>query len=49
VRSTPWHPECQEYRILGIKQCLKKFCSGRLDEWAGWIRSWREKILTNEK
>jgi len=42
VRSTPWHPECQEYRNLDIKKCLRKFCSERLDEWAGWIRSWRE-------
>jgi len=42
VRSTPWHPECQEYKNFDIKQCLKIFCSKRLDEWVGWIRSWRE-------
>jgi len=42
VKSTPWHPECQEYRNFDIKECLKIFCSNRLDEWINWIRSWRE-------
>lgn len=42
VKSTPWHPESQEYRKYDIKGCLKIFSLKRLDEWVNWIKTWKE-------
>jgi hypothetical protein len=42
VRSTPWHPEHQDYYKLDIKEGMIYFSETRLDEWSKWIKSWKD-------
>jgi hypothetical protein len=48
VSRTPWHPEHEVYRALDVKAGLMKFCLTRLDEYTGWINSWRENRNPND-
>lgn len=42
VRRTPWHPEYEEYSVLGVEEGLRHFGRTLLLDFIAWIRSWRE-------